>query len=100
MSQKNQTRKEFELCQNDMIFTKIFKLYQVFLCQNNKIFTKVSELYQVVTCSNTLNLLGCHAVGINYSLNFFSSTLQFSNSICQAKSLTKFCGVKKASKLD
>ena len=56
MSQKNQTRKEFELCQNDMIFTKIFKLYQVFLCQNNKIFTKVSELYQVVTCSNTLNL--------------------------------------------
>ena len=49
MSEKNQTRKEFELCQNDMIFTRIFKLYQVFLCQNNKIFTRVSELYQVVT---------------------------------------------------
>lgn len=26
---KNQTRKKFELCQNDLMFTKIFELNQV-----------------------------------------------------------------------
>ena len=53
MFQKYQTKKKIELCQNDLIFTKIFELYQVFVCQND---SKMSELYQVAKCSNTLKL--------------------------------------------
>ena len=34
MSQKDQAKK-IELCQNDLIFTEIFELYQVFVCQND-----------------------------------------------------------------
>ena len=33
--------------------------------------------------------LGCHATGINSSLIFFSSSLHFSNLICQVKSLIR-----------
>ena len=29
MTQRNQTGKKFELCQNDLIFAKIFELHQV-----------------------------------------------------------------------
>ena len=47
------SKKKIELCQNDLIFTKIFELYQVFVCQND---SKMSELYQVAKCSNTLKL--------------------------------------------
>ena len=34
MPKKNQARKKFELRQNDLIFTKIFELYQVAKCSN------------------------------------------------------------------
>ena len=33
------------------------------------------------------HLLGCHAIGINFSFNYFLSVLPFSNLICPAKSL-------------
>ena len=47
---KNQTRKIFVLCQNDLTFTKIFELYQV---------TKwldIPKRFQMSNCSNNLKL--------------------------------------------
>ena len=40
MSQKSQTRKKFELYQNDLIFTKILDLYEMAKCLNTvKLYT-------------------------------------------------------------
>ena len=35
MLKKIKQEKKIELCQNDLIFTKIFELYQVLVCQND-----------------------------------------------------------------
>ena len=45
---KYQTRKKFELCQNDLIFKKIFELYHVSVCQNELSFWTISsaEMFQ------------------------------------------------------
>ena len=100
-------QKEIELCQNYLIFTKIFELYQVI---------RYSKRYQVARCPNTLklytlkvllhenwinffffdlpgrakilHLLGCHAIGINSSFNSFLSALRFSYLTCLTKKLS------------
>ena len=44
LSQKDQARKKFELCQNDSIFTKISELYQVAKCSNSLKFYTLKAL--------------------------------------------------------
>ena len=44
MPKKNQARKKFELRQNDLIFTKIFELYQVAKCSNTFKLYRLKEL--------------------------------------------------------
>ena len=50
MFPKNQTRKKFELCQNALIFTKAFELYQM------KKLLDIHKRFQGPKCPNTLKL--------------------------------------------
>ena len=65
MSPKSDKKKK---SQNDLIFTKSFELYLVFVCQNEQIFTKISALYQVAKC---LNILKLYALKALFSKNWF-----------------------------
>ena len=79
---KNQTRKKFELCQNDWILTEILN-YIESLCvkmTRYQIFTEIYELYQVKKCFTGIKLYRLKAL---LSKNGFCL-------LCQAKSQTIF----------
>ena len=70
MSQKSQTyifMYNF-LCQNDYIFTKVLKLYQVFAAKCfNIIFESIVFLFShLLKCKNSIIPLAYCALGINY----------------------------------
>ena len=62
MSPKIQTRKNFNLCQNDFIFKRIFELHEV---------VRYSQRFQATKCSNTLKLHTLEALLSKSRLYFF-----------------------------
>ena len=89
------------LCQNDLIFTKIFELRSLY----DKMFQYSQTVYtlKVLLSKNWLylfffsssemqnfrHLIGCHAIIINYPFNSLLSALHFSNILSQTKSVTR-----------
>ena len=72
---KNQTRKKIELCQNDLIFTKIFELYHVTKCVD------IHKRLQVSKCFNTFKLYTLKVLlSKNWFYFFFSYLLECKNS--------------------
>ena len=66
-----------------MLYTTDAHFYNSSLKIGSIYFFSSSDMYQ------SHHPLGCHATGINSSLIFFSSSLHFSNLICQVKSLIR-----------
>ena len=77
------------LCQNDKVFIKASELYQFIVWQNVSIKIGSISLFSTSDMQKFHHLLGCHAIGINPSLIFFSVLFHFLNLLCQAKSLAK-----------
>ena len=82
------------LCQSNKIFTKIFKLYQVFVAKCFKFQKHCAVKTSSTSFSSSFGMqkfhhpLGCYATRINSSFISFLSASRFLNLICQAKSLT------------